>query len=606
LKKFAVVFKYIKHTKKNFLLYLLFTVLSIIFSLISLAALAPFMKLLFKKEGFNLTRPVFEFSGKGIYAQVNYMLSELIAGGGPEKALIFICLVVLGSVFFKNLFAYMAATALTPIRNYAISKLRNDLYDKILRLPVSYFTEQKKGDLMARMSSDIHEVEVSILSTMEGLIKDPLNILILLIVLFFLSYQLTLLMFVLLPLIGFIIGRLSRALKKDSGKLQHKYGQLLNVLEETLGNIRIVKAFTAERSMRQKFININKDIDRIKTSINLRREMASPLSEFLGVVALCIVLWFGGRLVLSGSSLMEADQFITYIVMFSQIINPAKSLSNSYYNLRKGSAAVQRIEEILATPDLITERENAVDVRSFNSAVEFKNVSFRYGDALILSNINFTIQKGKTVALVGSSGAGKSTLADLLPRFHDVSSGEILIDGVNIKNYTLQSLRGLMGIVTQEPLLFNDTVKANIALGITSISFPEIEQAAKIANAIDYIRTKEGQFDSIIGERGTRLSGGERQRLTIARAIYKNPPILILDEATSSLDTESERLVQNAIDRLMQERTSLVIAHRLSTIKNASEIIVLQRGEIVERGTHDELIAMDGFYKKLVDMQEVK
>jgi subfamily B ATP-binding cassette protein MsbA len=606
LKKFAVVFKYIKHTKKNFILYLLFTVLSIVFSLISLAALAPFMKLLFKKEGFNLTRPVFEFSGKGIYTQISYELSELIAKGGAESALIYICLVVLASIFFKNLFAYMAATVLTPIRNYVMSKLRNDLYDKILRLPVGYFTEQKKGDLMARMSSDIHEVEVSILSTMEGLIKDPLNILILLVVLFFLSYQLTLLMFVLLPLIGFIIGRLSRTLKKDSGKLQHKYGQLLNVLEETLGNIRIVKAFTAEKFMNEKFININKDIDKVKTAINLRREMASPLSEFLGVVALCIVLWFGGRLVLSGDSLMEADQFITYIVMFSQIINPAKSLTNSYYNLRKGGAAIERIEEILGTPDTITEKPNAVNVSSFNSAVEFKNVSFKYGDTTVLNNISFTIPKGKTVALVGSSGAGKSTLADLLPRFHDVSSGEVLIDGVNIKDYTLKSLRGLMGIVTQEPLLFNDTVKANIALGVENITLPEIEQAAKIANALDYIKTKEGQFDSLIGERGTRLSGGERQRLTIARAIYKNPPILILDEATSSLDTESERLVQNAIDRLMQERTSLVIAHRLSTIRNASEIIVLQKGEVVERGTHDELIAVNGFYKKLVDMQEVK
>lgn len=606
MKKFAVVFKYIKHTKKNFILYLLFTVLSIVFSLISLAALAPFMKLLFKKEGFNLTRPVFEFSGKGIYTQISYELSELIAKGGAERALIYICLVVLASIFFKNLFAYMAATVLTPIRNYVMSKLRNDLYDKILRLPVGYFTEQKKGDLMARMSSDIHEVEVSILSTMEGLIKDPLNILILLVVLFFLSYQLTLLMFVLLPLIGFIIGRLSRTLKKDSGKLQHKYGQLLNVLEETLGNIRIVKAFTAEKFMNEKFININKDIDKVKTAINLRREMASPLSEFLGVVALCIVLWFGGRLVLSGDSLMEADQFITYIVMFSQIINPAKSLTNSYYNLRKGGAAIERIEEILGTPDTITEKPNAVNVSSFNSAVEFKNVSFKYGDTTVLNNISFTIPKGKTVALVGSSGAGKSTLADLLPRFHDVSSGEVLIDGVNIKDYTLKSLRGLMGIVTQEPLLFNDTVKANIALGVENITLPEIEQAAKIANALDYIKTKEGQFDSLIGERGTRLSGGERQRLTIARAIYKNPPILILDEATSSLDTESERLVQNAIDRLMQERTSLVIAHRLSTIRNASEIIVLQKGEVVERGTHDELIAVNGFYKKLVDMQEVK
>ena len=608
MNKFATIFKYIKHRKTDFILYLLFNLLSILFSVLSLGALGPFMKLLFKKDGLALEKPAWVFSSKGIYDQVNYWLSEVIKSpGGQLRALVYICVIVLVAVFFKNLFLYLGSRVLTPIRNYVMSRLRNDLYKKIISMPVSYFTEKRKGDLMARMSSDIYEVESSVLSTMDGLIKDPLNILVFLIILFFLSYQLTLLIFVLFPLIGLLIGRLSKSLKKDSGSLQRKYGHIMNVLEETLGNMRIVKAFTAESFMTEKFTSINKQVDIVKTTINNRRDLASPLSEFMGVFVLCIVLYYGGHLILDKSgSVMGPDEFITYIAIFSQIINPAKSLSNSYYNLQKGSAAAERIEQILVIRDTIVEKESPVIAQGFTKAIEFRNVSFKYDDASILNNISFILPKGTTVALVGSSGAGKSTLADLLPRFHDVSGGEILVDGVNIKDYSLSSLRSLMGIVTQEPLLFNDSIKANIALGVDGPPMEKIEHAATIANAHSFIIQKDNSYNSNIGERGNKLSGGERQRLTIARAVFKNPPILILDEATSSLDTESERLVQDAIDNLMQQRTSLVIAHRLSTVRHANLILVLQKGVIVERGTHDELIASNGFYKKLVDMQEVK
>lgn len=609
MKKFATIFKYINHKKADFFLYLFFNILSVLFSVISLGAIGPFMKLLFKKEGLALEKPQFEFSSKWVYNEVNYWLSQVIAepGNGPMKALLYLCLIVLVSVFFKNLFLYLGSRVLVPIRNYVMNRLRNDLYKKIMAMPVGYFTEKRKGDLMARMSTDIYEVEASVLSTMDGLIKDPLNIIGYLLVLFFLSYQLTLFIFILFPLIGLLIGRLSRSLKKDSGILQKKYGHIMNVMDETLGNMRIIKAFTAENFMTGKFVKLNRQVDKVKTTLTNRKELASPLSEFLGVLVLCMVFWYGGRIILDKSgATMDADQFISYIAIFGLMINPAKSLSTSFYNLQKGSAAAERIEQILITPDIIVEKENPVIATVFNHSIEFKNVSFKYDDTPILNNISFVLPKGTTIALVGSSGAGKSTLADLLPRFHDVSDGEILLDGINIKDYSISSLRSMMGIVTQEPLLFNDSIKANIALGVDNAPLAEIEHAASIANAHNFIIQKEEGYSSNIGERGNKLSGGEKQRLTIARAVFKNPPILILDEATSSLDTESERLVQDAIDHLMQERTSLVIAHRLSTVRHANLILVLQKGNVVERGTHDELLAAGGFYKRLVEMQEVR
>jgi len=456
------------------------------------------------------------------------------------------------------------------------------------------------------MSNDANEVEWSVMSTLEGLIRDPLNILIILGVLVYISPVLSVFLLVLLPLTGFLIGRISRSLKKQSTASAEELGTLMSILDETLGGLRVIKAFNAEKILRNRFFSTNNNLNHIRNKMNFRKDLASPMSEFMGVMVLSCILWFGGRLVLNNEAGLEATGFINYIVIFTQIINPAKSLSTAFYNAQRGSAAIQRIEEILQAPITVTDLPNAKTLTQFEHSIEFKQVSFSYNDTPILKNINLTIEKGKTIALVGSSGAGKSSLADLIPRFHDVSSGEILIDGINIKEYTLHSIRSMMGIVTQEPILFNDTIAGNIALGIDNVNDQDIEHAAKVANASDFIHKKDEGFHTNIGDRGGKLSGGERQRVTIARAVLKNPPILILDEATSSLDTESERLVQDAINNMMQNRTSIVIAHRLSTIRHADEIIVLQKGEIAERGTHDDLLAQGGIYRKLVDMQEVK
>jgi subfamily B ATP-binding cassette protein MsbA len=476
-----------------------------------------------------------------------------------------------------------------------------------LQLPIGYFTDQRKGDVMSRMTNDIGELEGSVVGTLEGFIKDPLNILIILSTLVFISPQLSLFLFIFLPLTAVIIGRISRSLKKQSNIAAVKLGEALSVLDETLGGLRVIKAFNAEGLLRGKFVKTNDELFAIRNKMQYRRDLASPLSEFLGVTVLCGILWFGGKLVLGGTmGALEPEGFIMYVGIFTQIISPSKSLSTSFYNMQRGSAAIARIEEILQAPVKVDENEHGRKLTSFNNEIEFKNVSFNYEDKVILNNLNLKIKKGKTVALVGSSGAGKSTLADLIPRFHDVSTGELLIDGINIKDYSLHSVRSQMGIVTQEPILFNDTIANNIALGLQDASETQIQEAARIANAHDYIKQKEKEYDTNIGDRGSKLSGGERQRLTIARALLKNPPILILDEATSSLDTESERLVQDAINKMMQNRTSIVIAHRLSTIRHADEIIVLNKGEIVERGTHDELIVGGGIYQKLVEMQEVK
>ncbi len=606
MKRFSRILFYLRSQKRNIVLYLLFNILSIIFSLVSLAMLAPFLQMLFGKEKFNDVRPEWHFTATGVLDSLKYVIGSLIQQHGAVYALGAICVIIIISIFFKNLFTYLSFRVLAPMRNYVMTKLRSDLYAKILELPIGFFTEQRKGDIISRMSNDANEVEWSVMSTLEGLIRDPLNILIILVSLVYLSPALSLFLLVLLPLTGFIIGRVSRSLKKQSTASQEQLGTLMSILDETLGGLRVIKAFNAEKILRGKFFQTNNTLNHIRNKMNFRRDLASPMSEFMGVLVLSCILWFGGKLVLSKEVGLSPDSFITYIVFFTQIINPAKSLSTAFYNAQRGSAAIQRIEEILQAPITVTDPPDAKIIPSFNHSIEFKNVSFAYEDKVILQNINLIIEKGKTIALVGSSGAGKSSLADLVPRFHDVTSGELLIDGVNIKNYSLHSIRALMGIVTQEPILFNDTIANNIALGVDHVSEKDIEHAAIVANALNFIKQKEDGFDSNIGDRGSKLSGGERQRVTIARAVLKNPPILILDEATSSLDTESERLVQDAINNMMQNRTSLVIAHRLSTIRHADEIIVLQKGEIVERGNHDELLLHNGIYRKLVDMQEVK
>ncbi len=606
MKRFSRILFYLKDKKQNIGLYIVFNLSSVLFNLVSLALLAPFLQMLFSTDKTTIVKPTFSFSANGVQDFIKFEMNQLIILHSKTYALAAVCILIVISVFFKNIFIYLSYRVLAPMRNYVMTKLRSDLYAKILELPIGFFTEKRKGDIISRMSNDANEIEWSVMSTLEGLIRDPLQILIILTIMVLMSPALSLFLLVLLPLTGFIIGRVSRSLKKQSTSSQEQLGTLMSILDETLGGLRVIKAFNAEKILRNKFFDTNDTLNHIRNKMNFRRDLASPMSEFLGVLVLSCILWFGGILVLNHEAGLSPENFITYILFFTQIINPAKALSTAFYNAQRGAAAIERIEEILKAPITVIDDPAAKPIPAFTDSIEFKNVSFYYDDTAILKNINLTIKKGKTIALVGSSGAGKSTLADLVPRFHDVSEGELLIDGVNIKAFSLHAVRNLMGIVTQEPILFNDSIANNIALGIDNATRTAIEQAAKVANAYDFIVQKEAGFDTNIGDRGSKLSGGERQRLTIARAVLKNPPILILDEATSALDTESERLVQDAINNMMQNRTSIVIAHRLSTIRHADEIIVLQKGEIAERGSHDELLQRNGIYRRLIDMQEVK
>lgn len=583
-------------------MYFVFTILSTLFSLLSLGSLAPFMQLVFLPEGQSAQAAIMSTNAVG--KDINEFIVQVINNYGKLNAVAAICGIIVVSTLLKNLFLYLSNLISAPMRSSIITRLRADMYDKVLVLPIGYFTEQRKGDIISRMTNDVAEIESSIVSTLEGMIKDPLTIIAYLIYLVFLSPTLSLFLLVLLPVTGFIIGRISRTLKKQSQEASIKLGESLSVVDETLGGMRVIKAFLAEPLMRGHFHSINDTLFNLRNKMNARRDLASPLTELLGVIVLTSILYFGARLVFSSS--MQSGDLLSYIATFAMIINPAKNLSSAFFNIQRGGAAVERVEELMEAAVVVTEKTGAHTMQQFNHQIEFRHVNFSYGEHTILRNINLIIPKGKTVALVGSSGAGKSTLADLVPRFHDVSSGELLIDGINIKDYSLQSLRQHISIVTQEPILFNDTIAQNIALGAPNASIDTIKEAAGVANANNFIIQKTEGYNTNIGDRGSKLSGGERQRITIARAVIKNPPILILDEATSSLDTESERLVQDAINKLMKDRTSIVIAHRLSTIRNADEIVVLQKGEIVERGTHDQLIAQKGFYHKLVEMQEVK
>lgn len=603
MKKFSRIFTYILQYKGKLIVYLLFTLLATFFSLISLGMLSPFMELLFK-SGEVAKQATLNSNAIG---SLKTIIADIIKQD-KIKGLIVICFFIIGSTLLKNLFLYLSYYISSPIRSATVTFLRNDLYEKILALPIGYFTERRKGDLISRMTNDIYEIESSVISTLEGLIKDPLTIIAYLVYMVYISASLSFFLLILLPLTAFIIGRISRSLKRQSQSASIKLGESLSVLDETLTGIRIIKGFGAEALLRNKFVKINSDLFEIRNKMNARRDLASPLTELLGVMVLCVILYIGGRLVLNngnGGGLAAGD-LITYIAVFAILINPAKNLSTSFFNIQRGAAAMERVEELLKAPITISENANGKILKSFNDKIEFRNITFAYEDATILKNINLKIENGKTVALVGSSGAGKSTLADLIPRFHDVTTGELLIDGIKIGDYSLKSIRQQMSIVTQEPILFNDTISNNIRLGKPGASDEEVYEAARIANAHDFIIKKENGYETNIGDRGNKLSGGERQRLTIARALLKNPPILILDEATSSLDTESERLVQDAINNMMQNRTSIVIAHRLSTIRHADEIIVLQKGQIVERGNHEELMALNQYYRRLVDMQEVK
>ncbi|MBN8858719.1 MAG: ABC transporter ATP-binding protein [Sphingobacteriales bacterium] len=602
MKKYSRIFQYLGSFKGDIVLYFVTTILSIVFSIVSLGMLMPFFDLIFKGDDAGLAPRM----DSPLTVYIRKLLVLWVGDLNPIGALGFICVIIIISIFLKNLFLYLSFVILNPIKNKIIHKLREELYDKILRLPIGYFTEKRKGDLISRITNDVSEVEASLVGALEGWIRDPLTILVNFVVLFYISPQLTIAILVCIPVVGFILGRISRSLKRQSNEAAIRLGESLSVLDETLNGLRVIKAFNIEGLLRKRFGKINDELYEAKNKITRRRDLASPMSEFLGVLVFVGILWFGGQLVLGGKLSLTPSMFIGYLALFYNIINPVKTLSTSFSNMQKGSSAIVRIEEILKTRITVDDNPNGKQLHSFENKIEFRDATFAYEDAVILHNINLTIEKGKTIALVGSSGAGKSTLADLVPRFHDVTGGEVLIDGTNIKDYSLQSVRSLMSIVTQEPILFNDTIANNIALGNPEATEEEIIHAAKIANAHEFIIKKDQGYNSNIGDRGSKLSGGERQRLTIARAVLKNPPILILDEATSSLDTESERLVQDAINNLMEDRTSIVIAHRLSTVRHADEILVLQKGVIAERGTHDQLLAYNGIYKRLVDMQEVK
>ena len=581
----------------------IFNLLGALFGAFQFAALEPVLGVLFGTQKL-VEKPVeWALTVGSVKANIMYQLSDVIVKFGNEKALVYIGIFLMIMVFLKVLFTYLALYMIVPLRNGVVRDIRNQIYKKILELPIGFFSEERKGDIIARMTGDVQEIDNSIMSSLEMLLKDPLIILISLAFMIYMSWSLTLFVFLLLPVVGYLIGKVGKSLKKPSMRGQNKMGELLSTIEESLTGLRIIKAFNAEKKVSEHFKKQNTQYYNIMNGLMWRRYLAHPMSEFLGTAVIVIVLWYGGKLVLNHNSTLTPQGFITYLVFFYSIINPAKSFTTAFYAIQKGLASMERIDMVMLATNNIIDKENPLSVKSFQRQIEYKDVVFRYLEDDVLKKVNLTIPIGKTVALVGQSGSGKSTFVDLLPRFYDVSEGEILVDGVDIRDYKITDLRGLMGNVNQDPILFNDTFFNNISFGVENATLEQVENAAKVANAHDFIIATPEGYESNIGDRGGKLSGGQRQRVSIARAVLKNPPILILDEATSALDTESEKLVQEALENLMKNRTSIVIAHRLSTIKNADLICVFHEGEIVERGNHDELLACDGIYKKLHGMQ---
>jgi len=566
----------------------------------SLALVIPFLQIIFDKATLPSTQPEFNYSISSVMDNLYYYIGTSMGGVSKMKLLMVVCFSVITLFLLKNLTSYIGLHVLAPVRTGFIHDLRKKMFYRLTELPLGYYNEQKKGDTLTRMSADVVEIEWSIMGSIISLIRDPLQILATVGILFYFSPQLTLFVLILLPLSALIINRLGRSLKRSSFKGQKFLSELMVVIEETIGGIKIVKAFTAEKHLQKKFDEKNRSFVRLGNKVFRKRSASSPLSEFLASIVIALVIWFGGRLVLSEQ--LPAEIFITYIAMFSQIISPAKSFSNSFYNLQTGVVMLDRIEEVINQPNPITEKGDAKEKNEFSNAIEFKNVSFKYQVKPVLQQIDLNIPKGKTIALVGQSGAGKSTLVDLIPRFYDIESGVIQIDGMDIRDLKLDSLRNLIGIVPQQSILFNDSILNNIAFGDENPDKARVETAAKMANAHDFIVTMEDGYDSMAGEQGGKLSGGQKQRIAIARALYKNAPILILDEATSSLDNESEKLVQSALNNLMKDRTCIVVAHRLSTIQNADTIVVMNEGEIVETGKHADLIQKGGVYKKLYEL----
>ena len=587
------------------LLNILFNILATAFSVVSLAAVIPILRILFKLDEPIQSAGPLEFNADSILENFNYLISIYIGRYDELTVLAMICGVLIVMFFLKNLFRYLAMFYIAEVRNGVVRDMRNALYTKILILPLSYYSEKRKGDIISRMTGDVQEVEWSVMSSLEMMFRDPVTVITYLVALFAMDYELTLMILVLLPITGLIIGQIGKSLKRTSAKGQIKMGELLSTIEETIGGLRNIKAFNAIEWANQNFRETNHKYNRLMVRLYRKRDLASPLSEFLGVAVSVFVIWYGGKIVLSPDSTLDAAAFILYIMIFTQLITPIKAISTALYNIQKGAASIERIEQVLSAEEVITEKPDAQPIHQFTGQIEYRNVWFRYEQEDVLKNINLTIPKGKSIALVGASGSGKSTMADLLPRFYDVTGGEILIDGTPIRDFVISDVRQLMGIVSQETILFNATVFENIAFGMQGVSLDDIIAAAKVANAHEFIMQMPEGYDTNIGDRGIKLSGGQRQRLSIARAVLRNPPVMILDEATSALDTESERLVQDALISLMQNRTSLVIAHRLSTIQHADEIIVMQNGEIVERGNHQELMSRQGAYKKLHDMQSI-
>lgn len=582
-----------------------YNILGAFFALFSFAMVIPFLKVLFENQPTGLEPMDFVFSTDYFMHMLNYYMSRIMEIRGEAGALVLVSLMVIGFSLLKNGFLFLANYILAPIRAFVVRDIRNEVYRKVLKLPLAYYTEARKGDVIARISSDVQEIETSIVSSLAMLFRDPLTIIIYLIFLFSISFKLTLFVVLILPVTGYLIGRIARGLRKTSFKGQQRLGELLALLEETLSGLRIIKAFNGEELMKRKFYDTNHRFALLFRKLIRRRYMASPVSEFMGTIVLMIIMAYGGALVLSGAGNLNGENLILFLIIFSQIIPPAKNFTTAWFNIQKGMASVDRVDQLLVADDKILEKPDAVDTEGFTGSIEYKNVSFKYDKEYVLQDISFSIKKGQTIALVGKSGSGKSTLVDLLPRFMDVSLGEIYIDGIAIQDYKIKSLRTLMGIVSQQSILFNDTFGNNISFGTNGDPDQEqIVSAAKVANAHEFIIETEHGYKEGVGEGGGKLSGGQKQRISIARAVLANPPILILDEATSALDTESERLVQDAIIKLMQNRTSIVIAHRLSTIKHADLILVIDEGRIVERGTHDELIRnKEGLYNKLHAMQ---
>ena len=603
-----VLRRFVPPYKKYLVLSVVFNILSAVLNIFSFAALIPILQIIFKTgDGKAATGWMAWDWGNAqevLMNNLNYYVNTLLAEHGQTTTLLFIGLFLAFTTMLKTGAYFLSSATIVPIRTGVVRDIRNQLYRKITALPLGFFSEERKGDIIARMSGDVQEIESSIMSSLDMLFKNPVLIVAYFTTLVFISWQLTVFTLVIVPVMGWFMGFVGRKLKAKSIKAQSLWSDTMSVVEETLGGLRIIKAFCAEEKMRQKFDRINTGYRNDIMHVNIRQQLAHPMSEFLGTVMIVIVLWFGGVLVLNYHAL-SGPTFIYYMVILYSIINPLKEFSKAGYNIPKGLASMERVDKILMADDSIKESDHPQHIQQFEHQIELRNVSFRYGDQWVLRHINLTIPKGKTIALVGQSGSGKSTLVDLIPRYYDVQEGEVLIDGINVKDLGIQDLRQLIGNVNQEAILFNDSFRNNIAFGVETATDEQVAEAARIANAYDFIMQSEQQFDTNIGDRGGRLSGGQRQRVSIARAILKNPPILILDEATSALDTESERLVQDALERLMKQRTTLAIAHRLSTIRNADEICVLHDGHIVERGTHESLLAMDGFYKRLNDMQNL-